>query len=75
MNMTEHPTHATPCVEERGHHMHRRCRTGPTGRNKTWTLIADTCSDCGLVQPIKRPLTHEQKDWVRRINRRAHRIT
>lgn len=64
-----------PCIERRGFHSHKRVRIGPTGRNKTWSVIADTCERCGIIQPIRRPLTYQMKDWVRRTNRRHHRKT
>jgi len=45
-----------------------RCRVGPTG-NKAWTVLVDRCGYCGLLRPVKRPLSWAQRDWVRRMNR------
>jgi len=67
--LPERPVKDSRPVRCTAHYCIERVGAGPTGR-KHWMIIADRCTRCGLLRPIKRLLSYEQKNWVRRWNRR-----
>lgn len=48
-------------------------KVGPTGR-KRWMVNVSLCVGCGVMRPIG-PTTLEQRNWLRRSNRRSLKKT